>query len=195
MAAGHPHHRAEGRENFYCDQTVMIDLLDIRLPQGKGPSGPKPTPIEHRFWPKVIVMQEGCWGWDASKHKHGYGKIGVGGHGMGWVCAHVVSWLIHFGPIPDGLWVLHKCDNPECCRPDHLFLGTPQDNSRDSVRKGRWVNSPEGVGVRKFSKQEILKIRLRIKGGESYTSIAKSIGVSEPTIRNIGKRVTYPEIV
>jgi hypothetical protein len=95
--------------------------------------------LEQRFWSKVI-KQEGCWRWTANKHK-GYGMIRLGGT-QPKVAASRVSWIIHFGGIPDNLHVLHRCDNPECTNPEHLFLGTHADNMRDKEEKQR--ARPEG---------------------------------------------------
>lgn len=128
------------------EEALMRADLVLNTPEKLFKDGPKPVSIERRFWPKVIIIEEGCWGWDGSKHKFGYGKIGKGGKYGGWMCAHVLSWLIHFGDIPEGLHVCHKCDNPECCRPDHLFLGTHKQNMEDAKRKGR-----SGRPERKYS--------------------------------------------
>lgn len=91
-----------------------------------------------RFWANV-VKRDGCWSWTARKARFGYGAMEVD-------CkparAHRLSWEIHHGPIPAGLWVLHKCDNPECANPDHLYLGTTKDNFRDMIERGRHRNSP-----------------------------------------------------
>ncbi|MEN6535472.1 MAG: HNH endonuclease signature motif containing protein [Bryobacteraceae bacterium] len=91
----------------------------------------KRLPLEERFWAKVdrggpVIRAElgPCWVWKASGQR--YGKIR--NHGA-YVSAHHVSWLITNGAIPDGLWVLHKCDNPKCVRPDHLWLGTGSDHA------------------------------------------------------------------
>ena len=94
----------------------------------------KLSPIENRFWPKVHKTK-GCWVWTGElEHGHGYGQISVRDKKRG---AHRVSWEIHNGPIPKGMWVLHKCDNMKCVNPYHLFLGTNADNMRDKVNKGR----------------------------------------------------------
>ena len=98
-------------------------------------------PLHERFWLKIPSRPIlPCWRWSSYKDKDGYGKIVRDGGANGDVGAHRVSWEIHFGDIPEGLYVCHKCDNPECCNPTHLFLGTALDNSRDRERKGRGRN-------------------------------------------------------
>ena len=98
--------------------------------------------LEERFFEKVIKSEnpDNCWSWSASK-VYGYGYIGTGTGKRGRAKsfrAHRVSWQIHFGPIPEGMLVCHKCDNRECCNPKHLFLGTNKDNMQDCKTKGRF---------------------------------------------------------
>jgi len=95
---------------------------------------------EERFWGHV-QKTETCWLWVAALNNKGYGKFLSLAHGPG-TYAHRFSWMLHYGPIPQGLCVLHKCDVPRCIRPDHLFLGTHKDNMRDMVAKGRVVQAP-----------------------------------------------------
>jgi hypothetical protein len=91
--------------------------------------------VEQRFWARVR-KSDGCWEWTGACFKcGGYGQFTIE-HGQQ-VRAHRHSWELHNGPIPKGLWVLHRCDNPKCVRPDHLFLGTCTDNARDMMAKGR----------------------------------------------------------
>lgn len=93
-----------------------------------------------RFWAKV-VQSEGCWRWTGSKTS-GYGELQRGRRVEGRVRAHRASWELHFGAIPDGLLVCHKCDNPECTNPAHLFLGTHKENMRDMAAKARHPGFP-----------------------------------------------------
>lgn len=91
--------------------------------------------LDQRFWEKVS-KSEGCWEWQGSVGTGGYGKISLQ-QSRKIVLAHRVSWTLHFGDIPDGMLVCHRCDNPPCVRPDHLFLGDTKANADDMVRKGR----------------------------------------------------------
>lgn len=90
-------------------------------------------PLRVRFWSKVKKSDQ-CWEWQGANVPKGYGIIGKNGRNQ---YAHRVSWELHKGIIPKGLLVCHHCDNPKCVRPDHLFVGTHQDNLRDMSRKGR----------------------------------------------------------
>jgi hypothetical protein len=104
-------------------------------------------PVHMRFWSKVQVPQDRnqCWVWFGGSDQHGYGCLNTGlGKSMR---AHRYSWVLHFGEIPDGLWVLHHCDNPSCVNPAHLWLGTQTDNMQDMAKKGRGghITHPERV--------------------------------------------------
>ena len=105
---------------------------------GKFIKGKLHVPLAVRFEQKYITEPNtGCWIWIAALSNKGYGKIGRGMRQDGHEPAHRISWELNYGPIPEGLHVLHKCDNPPCVNPNHLFLGTHGDNMRDSVTKGR----------------------------------------------------------
>ncbi len=100
-----------------------------------------------RFNSKAALGENGCLEWSASKSSAGYGQFWVNGRSRQ---AHRVAYELHHGRIPEGLFVCHKCDNPPCVNPDHLFLGTANDNNQDKMRKGRgpdytkmvWTKTP-----------------------------------------------------
>jgi hypothetical protein len=94
--------------------------------------------VEQRFWAKVD-KSDGCWVWTANKLPRGYGLFQFASRKA--VTAHRLSYEMANGPIPAGLFVLHRCDNPSCVRPDHLFAGTHTDNMCDAARKGRLVDN------------------------------------------------------
>lgn len=100
--------------------------------------------------------------------------------------AHRVGWTLHYGPIPAGTYVCHRCDNPACNNPRHLFLGTPSENSMDREAKGR-SNRRRGERVRtsKLSNDDVRSIRVRNRQGESARSIARSFGMAHATINKI----------
>jgi hypothetical protein len=102
---------------------------------GHSPRSHYKGTLEERFWSRVR-KSDGCWEFVSGASK-GYGYLNIGRRDEQEVLAHRYSWELHNGPIPDGLLVLHRCDNPPCVRPDHLFLGTKKDNADDMVRKGR----------------------------------------------------------
>lgn len=121
------YHRPPSVAGKYCSLACRDDAS--RGAEKKGGA-------DYRFWKHVNkrVSDNGCWIFEGLRHEDGYGKVFSGSKYVG---AHRYSWMYHKGGIPDGLSVLHKCDNPPCVNPDHLFLGTQLDNILDMRRKGR----------------------------------------------------------
>lgn len=158
------------------------------------PRWPKQT-LEQRFWSKVNRQSDGCWLWTAANQVGGYGIF------MLWnpkrlVRAHRLAWELTNGKIPDGLWVLHKCDNPCCVRPDHLFLGNNTDNVRDMLSKGRG-NSPKGEQhfKCKMTVHRIVKLRLDHASGRfSQRELAAKYGISRTAIRQAIAGVTWAHV-
>ncbi|MCK4306058.1 MAG: HNH endonuclease [Candidatus Eisenbacteria sp.] len=105
-----------------------------------------------RFWEKV-EKSPGCWMWTGNKvsdkPNRGYERIWADGKMK---LAHRVSWEMVSGPIPEGMQILHRCDNPSCVRPDHLFMGTRSDNMRDAIAKRRWINVGKPRGKQQRAK-------------------------------------------
>jgi hypothetical protein len=143
-----------------------------------------------RFWSKVDKRsQDECWPWKASANSGGYGAIKVNGKAEK---AHRVSWKIHNGSIPyhdsaHGMCVLHKCDNPGCVNPNHLFLGTNADNMKDMVLKGRSADkSGEKNENVKLTASQVREIRRRHKEcGVFHRVLAAEYGVSRVQIGRI----------
>ncbi len=134
--------------------------------------------------------ENGCLNWIGYKHPNGYG-------GMNGGYAHRLAWRIFRGEIPQGLCVLHHCDNPSCVNPAHLWLGTKGDNARDRNGKGRG-KAYGGVGENcpqaKLCKKDVIRIKQMLKSGISRSSIGKSYGVGYGTIYNISVGKSWSHI-
>ena len=138
--------------------------------------------VQERFWRKVSKVSE-CWEWIASLDSSGYGFFSLNGHMRR---AHRVSWEIHNGSVPEGLQVLHHCDNRKCIRPIHLFLGTNNDNIADRMAKGRKSGaSGERNGHAKLSWPQVFEIRKRLAFKESQELLARDYKVSQQLISRI----------
>jgi hypothetical protein len=144
------------------------------------------TSLEGRFWRKV-QRGDGCWVWTGHKSTSGYGRFAYA-ETVGY--AHRFSYEIHNGSIPPDLCVCHRCDNPSCVNPSHLFLGTRKENSADMAAKGRHGN---GHGKR-LSDESVRAIRKRHAAGESQTAIAKDYGVSRTVVSKIALRALYVRV-
>lgn len=143
--------------------------------------GYPPLPVEPRFWNRVLKSPEpdGCWLWLGTIASNGYGVLWVGGRKGNYIGAHRISFELRYGCVPDGLWVLHKCDIALCVRPDHLFLGTNVDNSRDRSLKGRSVRG-EKHPLHKLDRSTVLEMRhLRETTALSFQEIASRFDVSK----------------
>lgn len=148
--------------------------------------------VLERFLSK-IQKTDGCWLWVGAVQNRAkpYGRIKVNGKPDG---AHRVSFTLFKGPITDGLWVLHTCDNPRCVNPDHLFLGDRSDNMRDCAKKRRLAhNLPRHTGEqasrnRKLTKEQVVGIRL---AEGTAREIGKANGVSHVTVLRVKSRKSY----
>lgn len=142
-----------------------------------------------RFWNKVKTgNKDVCWEWMAARNEKGYGIINIR---YKTVIATRVVWTIVNGEIPDGIFVLHKCDNPPCCNPEHLFLGTIRDNAIDMASKGRsrkgkkfWFRG-EMVVHSKLKEREVIEIKRMLDNKETCASISRIYGVTPEAINHI----------
>ncbi len=123
----------------------------------------------------------GCWEWEGSFHGN-YGIAYIQNKKVG---AHRLSWMLHKGPIPKGLWVLHKCDNTSCIRPSHLFLGDNDDNMADMLLKGRG-RYREHLGAE--TAEQIISFFIE---GASISDLAEAFDCSVRAIRDVINRRTY----
>lgn len=149
--------------------------------------------MEERFWAKVDKSSgpDACWPWTDHRDRSGYGRFHETGKRQQDM-AHRSAWRIAHGPIPDGLQVLHRCDNPPCVNPAHLFLGDCADNARDKVAKGRVGATPYRP---RLTPETVREIRRRRALGETIPVIAQATSQREMTVWNIVWGNTYKKVV
>jgi hypothetical protein len=144
---------------------------------------------ESRFWSEVKKTLFGCWEWQASYNSGGYGHFYADGKE---IAAHRFSWELHFGPIPEGMKVLHSCDNPKCVRPKHLFLGSYADNNKDRTQKGRSAKG-SSHGSAKLNEVLIKQIRREAKT-QSTRSLARKYNVGQTAIQQAIRGKTWKHV-
>lgn len=152
----------------------------------------KYTPKDiQRFWKKVDKSggEDACWTWTGRPNRNGYGRFGIG-HNVFYT--HRFAYEITVGEIPEGIGVCHSCDNPQCCNPKHLFLGTQADNVFDMIRKGRM--SKKGQFQPKLSDEQVEEIRKRYRryrkfgpGASNSKELASEFGISPITVSSIAR--------
>jgi HNH endonuclease len=157
-----------------------------------------------RFWAKVDRRgPDECWPWKASRRSHGYGVFWAGSKRANgdniMEGAHRSAYRLLVGPIADGLFVCHKCDNPPCVNPAHLFLGTQLDNMADAVAKGRHVSPPNRRGPHPWSAKvdatTVTRIReLHANGGITQQWLADQYGLSQTAVGEIIRRQSWKHI-
>jgi hypothetical protein len=145
-----------------------------------------------RFW-SYVQKTDGCWEWTGPKFQSGYGILTIK---RKMHRAHRASVVLHGGEIPNAMVVMHKCDNPGCVRPEHLTVGTVEENNRDRDRKGRTARGeqsgqrlhPERTargsrqGLAKLTEDKVVELRRRAAGGEKLADLAIEFGVNKSTV-------------
>lgn len=147
---------------------------------------------QETFWSKVCVSEpDACWPYMGLLLTSGYGQIKV--KGKKWA-THRLAWILTNGPITDGLWACHTCDNRRCVNPAHLFLGTPADNSRDMAEKGRAMRG-EGHYNTRLTESDIRTIRaMRANGRFTLRQVAEKFDITEGGVSMIARRKNWRHI-
>lgn len=162
-----------------CGRSFVVAIRRLRAGRGRfcgykcaALSRPRKTLLE-AYELRVVRNVEGCWGWSGCRGTDGYGAVQTNNKRTP---AHRASWELHNGPIPNGMLVLHRCDNPPCTRPDHLFLGTDKDNAKDRETKGRGTGTPENI------RRMVLEM---FCSGSTIPATAERLGISNNTARRV----------
>lgn len=174
---------------------VTPKVARVALPEEEDPSnhwhGNRFRRHSDAYWEKLfwhrVIKEDGCWGWKGPILPNGYASSAWMGRSEG---AHRISYRIHRGDIPKGVVICHKCDNPPCCNPDHLFAGTDGDNVRDCHAKGRNRN-----GSTKLTPSIVMEIRrLAFDGYLKQSDIGHLFGAEQATISGIVRGDTWRKL-
>jgi len=172
-----------------CGKLFRIAPCRILRGEGKFCSVPcytiyvsRPKKVSERFWSHVET-EPACWLWSGAKDKNGYGKFWS--QTTGHIRAHRMSWILEYGDIPKPLFVLHRCDNPACVRPSHLWLGTNRDNMEDMAIKGRSLNGSKNASC-KLSREEVAEIRRLYSGrGSTEVELGQQFSITQGNVSHI----------
>jgi len=155
---------------------------------------PKYAPRTVKSFDERLDKTSDCWVWTGPKNNYGYGRYYIRGGRI--IAAHRFAWERAHGVIPDGKVVCHSCDNPACCNPAHLFVGTQMDNIRDCISKGRkLIQRGESASAAKITEEQVREIRNRFAlGGVLKKDLAAEFGLKPPSISLIISRVNWSHV-
>lgn len=169
-------------------------------------TGFRKLPFDVRFWARVKLGAENeCWEWTGACHTFGHGAVNVGVRPFEWgeatlgpgnmVTSRVAWVLANRRNVPEGMVVMHSCDNPPCCNPAHLTLGTRLDNNQDCHRKGRYSRITRVRGEASYNavltKEIVVEVKRRLERGEYPRAIAGSLGVSRYAVEAVRNGLTW----
>lgn len=163
-------------------------LASLLALYGHSKAHMKPSRAE-RFW-RLVDRSGECWTWQGSHDAKGYGLTGLGLISR----AHRMSWALAFGVLPNEAHVLHKCDNPPCVRPDHLFLGNNSVNQLDAFAKGRQTNVGTSNPRARLTEDDVRAIRSRRAAGETTIALGREFGVTTTAISAITLRQLWRHV-
>lgn len=164
------------------------------VPEDRPLSESERIVLRERLLTQCVIGDGGCWNWTAGHSASGYARSALRGKA---VRANRLAMLILKGIEPGDLYVLHRCDNPSCINPDHLFLGTAGDNAHDMIGKGRqrWVPARgERSRTAKLTDADVVAIRERYAAGTLINTLRKEYGVKWDTIRDVVTRKSWSHV-
>lgn len=184
--------QAEFAASRFCSRGCATSYRLLNAPPAT------PEQVADRFWSKADRSggPDACWTWLAATDGAGYGCVGHG-RPLRVMGAHRVALMLSGVSIPDGMFVCHRCDNPPCVNPSHLFIGTRQDNSDDMVSKGRGRgNSSPGTAnpCAKLRDEDVVQIRAMRRSGMLLREIGAKFGVSNQTVLDASRGTLWKHI-
>ena len=163
-----------------------------REPDYKPTRGPGISAAERLAARTSIGGPEECWPCSGSSQRSGHKQIVVDGR---LVLVHRLAWMLEHGPIPDGLVIRHRCDNPPCVNPAHLQIGTVVDNNRDRDERGRHRPLPgSSNGAARLNEETVASIKAALRAGSQMRPLARQYGVSQRTIQFIQRGETWKHV-
>jgi hypothetical protein len=172
------------KQSVYCSRTCRYKIESDPVYQFNR--------MKRHFEKNVVKSEHGCWLWMGAQRGNGYGQTSLNRKPLP---ASRASWLIHYGEIPEGMFVCHSCDVRACVSPAHLWLGTPKDNTQDMIKKGRKI-SPQGEDAphTKIKTRDVINIKSMIKQGIPVKEISNKLSISHSIIYGIRNGRTWKHV-
>jgi hypothetical protein len=170
-----------GDSHYFSMETVMAEKFEFRVVT-------ELDVLKTHLFSKCRLTDTGCWEWIGAKDAHGYGFVNRGNRTWR---AHRISYEAYIGPIPDGLHVLHSCDNPSCISPNHLSVGTAKQNMAEREARGRRDVKGEQIGTSKLTAHDVREIRA---SSLSLDELAEKYGVHRTNVWAIRARKSWKHL-